>query len=107
MIRPATEFTYFSAKSKLCSLQIGESRGPTLTLQIPTDPHQVSGNEHSRSDFIKLSAWINTDSKVSVGCAGAVLSYLQKKKTVETMGAGQDATLHICNIEMFSLADVM
>ncbi|KAF8244532.1 hypothetical protein K440DRAFT_513134, partial [Wilcoxina mikolae CBS 423.85] len=104
LIRPSGEFSYDAAKRKLIALRIGEDSGPDI--QVPADLHDVSSDGQSRGKLLKLAAWINIDSKTTVGCAGAVLAYLQRKKAIET-GTNRNERLEISSVEMFSLANVM
>jgi len=104
LVRAAGEFAYESARSKLVALRIGQEYGPDII--IPTDLHDVSGRGQSRGKLLKLASWIELNSRISVGCAGAVLAYLQRRK-VNAEGGVQGEGLQVQSIEMFSLADVM
>ena len=104
-VRPASEFAYDNAKRKLIALRIGEENGPVVN--VPTDMHNVAGEDQMRGNLLRLVAWINMDSCITVGCAGAVLSCLQRKKAVGMYGNDVNERLHIGSIEMFSMADVM
>ena len=104
LVRPAGEFSYDAAKRKLIALRIGEDSGPDI--QVPADLHDVSSDGQSRGKLLKLAAWINIDSKITVGCAGAVLAYLRRKKAIEA-GTDRNEGLEIRSVEMFSLANVM
>jgi DNA mismatch repair protein MSH5 len=104
-IRPINEFSYQTARSKLIALRIGEDHGPDI--QVPADLHDVfSDGGQSRGNLLKLAAWIDIDSRITVGCAGAVLAYLQRKKAIEE-GANREGVLAIQSVEMFSLQNVM
>jgi DNA mismatch repair protein MSH5 len=104
-VRPASEFAYDSARSKLIALRIGEENGPVVN--VPTDMHNVAGENQMRGNLLRLVAWINMDSRITVGCAGAVLSCLQRKRAVGMDGDDVNERLQIGSIEMFSMADVM
>jgi len=104
-VRPASEFAYDNAKRKLIALRIGEENGPVVN--VPTDMHDVAGEDQMRGNLLRLVAWINTDSRITVGCAGAVLSCLQRKKAAGMYGNDVNERLQIGSIEMFSMADVM
>lgn len=108
-IRPAAEFSYDSAKGKLVAINIGEESGPPLVLQTPGDIRDISGEQRRRSNLLRLAGWINVDSRVTVGCAGAVLTYLQRKASIESVGSGgaNDGGITVAAVEMWSMSDVM
>ncbi|KAI5853195.1 DNA mismatch repair protein MutS, partial [Morchella snyderi] len=107
-IRPTAEFSYDTARSKLISIRIGESNGPSITIQTPGDLHDISAGSRRRGNLLRLSGWINVESKVTVGCAGAVLTYLQRKASIDGgPGEGDGGGILVAEIEMWSMADVM
>ena len=62
-----------------------------------------------RGRLLELSAWIDLDNVASIGCVGAVLTYLQRKRASEYLQDDADAELayRVQTIEMFSLAGIM
>lgn len=109
-IRPTVEFSYASARDKLAAINIGEDSGPVLTLQTPGDIHDISGGQQRRGNLLRLAGWINVDSRITVGCAGAVLTYLQRKASIESVHVGSgygDEIIAMAGIEMWSMSDVM
>ncbi|KAA8567184.1 hypothetical protein EYC84_010241 [Monilinia fructicola] len=115
--RPAAEFYYEAAKNKLASLEIAGMTGGGMTLATPGDDFggdrkhdqaELSGTgRHGR--LMRLAGWIDLDSRLSIGCAGAVLSYLGRRRSVEYLPNDEAALIafRIRTIEMFSLADIM
>ena len=97
-VRPAAEFKYDSGREKIISLRIGESAGPVLAGE------ETDGGRRGR--LLKLASWVDVDSKVTVGCAGAVLTHLQRRRAVER-DETEEGGMVIAQIEMFSLKDVM
>ena len=59
--------------------------------------------------LLRLAGWIDVDSRITVGCAGAVLTYLQRRKAAEYLPGDRSANLafRIATIEMFSLSGTM
>lgn len=109
-IRPTAEFSYASARDKLATINISEESGPPLTLHTPEDIHDLSGGQQRRGNLLRLAGWINVDSKITVGCAGAVLAYLQRKASIESVHVGSgrgDDGIAVAGIEMWSMSDVM
>ncbi|KAI9685968.1 MAG: MutS protein msh5 [Bathelium mastoideum] len=116
-IRPSGEFSYEGGKSKLLSLNIGVGDGPRLEFVVPGD---VTAN-NGFSDFddadrgsiqgrlLRLSAWIDFTSHVTVGCVGALITYLQRRRAASFLPgdvAGQ-AMFRISVLEMFTLSGSM
>lgn len=115
--RPNAEFGYDSARNRLVNLRIGQEGGPTVTFVVPGDvvahnDDQSLGDNgfHGRqASFLRLSGWINLESRLTVGCAGAVLAYLQRRRATTYLPGDRDAEsmLKIAIVEMFSLKDSM
>ena len=114
--RPTSEFGYDSGKVKLANLRIGQPDGPTVTYAVPgdvvaSDDHlgyedEQSGRQHA---LLRLSGLVNMDSRITVGCAGAVLSYLQRRRATTFLPGDRDAEdmFRVGTIEMFSLGGSM
>ncbi|OBT67805.1 hypothetical protein VE03_02464 [Pseudogymnoascus sp. 23342-1-I1] len=119
--RPSTEFQYESAKSKLVNLnfELSGSNGPHMQFSTPDD--ELMGNMGYIQDLdeyeaaghqgrlLRLAGCIDLESRVSIGCAGAVLSYLARRRMTEYLPEDQEALVafHVNTIEMFSLANMM
>lgn len=115
--RPTAEFGYDSSRNKLVNLRIGQHGGPRVTFVVPgdvvTDQDDLNGGDHGfagrQGQLLRLSGWINLDSRITVGCAGAVLSYLQRRRTTTYFPGDQAAAamFRVATIEMFSLSGTM
>ncbi|QSZ29053.1 hypothetical protein DSL72_003563 [Monilinia vaccinii-corymbosi] len=115
--RPAAEFYYEAAKNKLASLDIEGARGAGMVLATPGDDFTGDRN-HDQAELsgagrqgrlIRLAGWIDLDSRLSIGCAGAVLSYLGRRRSVDYLPNDEAALIafRIRTIEMSSLTDMM
>ncbi|KAI7476960.1 hypothetical protein KC364_g5395 [Hortaea werneckii] len=115
--RPGAEFSYDAAMNKLVNLRIGQQGGPRVTFVVPGDviTEQEDCNDPN-ADFIgrqgqllRLSGWINTESRTTVGCAGAVLSYLQRRRSTSYLPGDTNSSsmFRITTVEMFSLSGFM
>ncbi|KAI7782338.1 hypothetical protein LA080_013613 [Diaporthe eres] len=64
-------------------------------------------NDERHARELQLATWINLDSRFSVGCAGAVLGDIQRRKAAEYLSHDPDAkfAFRIRSIEMFTLRD--
>lgn len=115
--RPSAEFRYDASRKRLVNLRIGQHDGPRVTFVVPGDilpqPASRAVDEYDLPDrqgqLLRLSGWINLESRLTVGCAGAVLSYLQRRRaTAYLPGDGEASGLfRVDTIEMFSLAESM
>ena len=115
--RPNPEFSYEEAKNKLVNLQSMLTGGEGLRFLIPgesltyDDGHDQNefGSTSRQGKLLRVSGWINLDSKVSVGCIGAVLTYLQRKRAAEFLQDDPDAqqAYRITSMEMFSMEGSM
>ena len=115
--RPNPEFSYEGAKNKLANLQsilIGEEG---VRFLIPGDSltyddgqgHDEFGSTSRQGKLIRISGWINLDSRVSLGCVGAVLTSLQRKRSAEFLQDDPDGqqAYRITSMEMFSMQGKM
>ncbi|KAI9708990.1 MAG: hypothetical protein M1812_007803 [Candelaria pacifica] len=116
-VRPSPEFNYDAAKNKLVNLRIGSDTGPHIIFATPGDV--VTGGGYGGDDevgfagrqgkLLRLSGWIDFESPLTVGCAGALLTYLQRRRAVGFLPGEPAANLgfRITTIEMFSLKGMM
>ncbi|KAF2264564.1 hypothetical protein CC78DRAFT_580350 [Lojkania enalia] len=114
-VRPSPEFYYEAAKNKLVYLNLGEDDGPQVTFVVPGDVIAVDGLGESENavgrlaQLLRLSGWIDMESRLTVGCAGALLSYLQRRRAAAYLPGDEAAysMFRISTLEMFSLRDTM
>ena len=116
-LRPSTEFQYEAGKRKLVEVQSGKDNNPSASFLIPGDDGLSAGygkaNEvgytNHQGRLLRLSGRLDLESQLSVGCAGAVISYLQRRRAVQYLPGDQDATraFGIGGIEMFTLENIM
>ncbi|KAK4993873.1 chaperone ATPase hsp78 [Elasticomyces elasticus] len=116
-VRPSSEFAYTAAKTRLVNLNIGSDEGPSVTFVVPGDI--LAGEEgHLNSERglagrqarqLRLAGWIDIDSRLTVGCAGAVLTYLQRRRAAGFLPGDEHANqlFRISTVEMFSLSGSM
>ena len=71
--------------------------------------HDEFGSTNRQGKLLRISGRINLDSKVSVGCVGAALTYLQRKRAAEFLQDDPDAqqAYRITRMEMFSISGTM
>lgn len=68
-----------------------------------------AGYTRRRGKLLKLTAKIDIESRLTLGCAGAILTYLQRRRAVEYLpgDANADSLFQISNLATFSLKGVM
>lgn len=114
--RPSPEFSYEAGKNKLINLNLSTDGGPDVSFITPgyDDAYETygRGNEAGftgrQGKLLRLSAWIDMESRLTVGCACALLTYVGRRQVVENLPDGTAAgTFSIVSIEMFSLQGMM
>ncbi|OJD26055.1 hypothetical protein ACJ73_02570 [Blastomyces percursus] len=115
-VRPVQEFNVEVAKLKLASLQFGTSRsktrflvpGDTFSLNQHGDENDLGFTDH-QGRLLNISGSIDMDNGISIGCAGAIITYLQRKRAAEclTRVSSESELFNIKSLEMRSLKDTM
>lgn len=114
--RPSSEFSYDGGKSKLANLRSSANAEAQAALKTPGDIDtydKYSGDKVNctghQGNLLKLSAKIDLESRLTIGCAGAVLTYLQRKRAVHYLPGDEDANsaFRISAIAMFNLNGFM
>lgn len=76
------------------------------------DPDQIDdeslGFTLQEGRLLHMASSIDMENTVTVGCAGAVLAYLQRRRTTESMTSiGSVDNFQVRSVEMFSLTGTM
>jgi DNA mismatch repair protein MSH5 len=116
-VRPTPEFSYEGGLNKLLSLSVRLEDEGKVEFLVPGDAAlfdedispQDLGLTRRRGKILQLSARIDLDNKVSIACAGAVIGYLQRKRSAQYLPNDPDAHTVWCikHFEMFSLRGTM
>ncbi|KIW34581.1 uncharacterized protein PV07_01356 [Cladophialophora immunda] len=115
-IRPTPDFNYEDALNKLVGL-CSFAENPATQFLVPGDsmvyderlqPEEL-GLTKRRGKLMQISSWLNLDNKVSIGCAGAVISWLQRRRSAAYLPGDPDAnqTFRVARLEMFNLRGTM
>lgn len=111
----STDFRYDTGKAKLLALDL-ETLGHQSVLYTSVADEMVNeadgfgGEENSKqARLMRLGTLINLDSRLTIGCAGALLGDLQRRRTAHYLPNDPDALVgfRIKSIEMFALFDSM
>ncbi|KAG0262020.1 MutS protein msh5 [Actinomortierella ambigua] len=111
-IRPSNEFMYDMAKSKLLSLVLSQGFRRHASRSLNQDQREVESSGdidplvsaedyRRRQGLIDLSNTIDLDNVDSIGCAGALLSYLSRTRPLHT-ASDMNRTI-VLDIATFSL----
>jgi DNA mismatch repair protein MSH5 len=111
-IRPSQEFSHEGAKTKLINLESIFS-----TFLVPGDPttyddeldHDNFGSTNRQGKLLRLSSWIDFESRIGIGCMGAVLTHLQRRRAADYLPDDPDAqwAFRVRDLEMFTLQKTM
>lgn len=115
-MRPLADFKYELALHKLSNLSTLH-RTTGVRFLVPGEEEQPNesivedevGMTDERGRSLHISGSVNLESRVSVGCAGAIITYLQRKKASEYLHGdpAADAAYPILRLETFSLKNTM
>ncbi|KAF7718142.1 Uncharacterized protein PECH_005592 [Penicillium ucsense] len=113
--RPGQEFDPSSAQASLTSLKSLRSFENRSRFLVPdgglgdydeVDPQDI-GFSAQEGRLLHVSSSVDLENIVSVGCAGAVLADLQRRRALTGSVGVIDNTFKIRHLEMFSLRDTM
>ncbi|KAF4637415.1 hypothetical protein G7Y89_g664 [Cudoniella acicularis] len=105
--RPSTDFNYEKAKDKLVNLHLSADDAPELVFRTPGDGLQAEDDAGRQGKLLRLAGWMDLDSFLTVGCAGAILAQISRRKSIEYLPNDRAAMVafQIRTIEMFTLSD--
>ncbi|KAF6234396.1 hypothetical protein HO173_007429 [Letharia columbiana] len=116
-IRPSQEFSYDAGKNKLINLRLFADGSPEISFITPADndPYDDygegigAGYTGRQGQLLRLSASIDIESRLTIGCAGALLTYVTRRKAVKYLpnDVNPGNSFRISTIEMFSLKGIM
>lgn len=105
----SAQFDYESGKEALARLELGLSRSdPLQVISAEDEPAQCIGSSAHYS-LMRLAETINLESFLSIGCAGAVLHDLERRRATEDQLSDNDRALffHVKAVQMSTSADTM
>ncbi|KAJ5358895.1 DNA mismatch repair protein MutS core [Penicillium cataractarum] len=115
-VRPNQEFSFSNAQISLVALDMSSSHEERIRFFVPssglTGPEEVNPEDMGFSlhegRLLHVSSSVDMDNPVSIGCAGAVLTHLQRRRATATrIGPLDDCPFKVQSLEMFSLQDSM
>lgn len=115
-VRPSQEFSYLNAKNKLAALEISSEHEQRIKFLVPhnglIDPEHMDTEslDFTLKDgrLLHMPGSIDLENKATIGCAGAVLTYLQRRRaTICTSSDETSSYFQVRAIEMLSLQGTM
>ncbi|KAI1365065.1 putative MSH5 protein [Xylaria arbuscula] len=107
----STDFRYETGKNKLADLHISMNGSQSMTYATIVDNNVLEdqGRGSRQGQLMRLATIINLDSQISIGCAGAVLSDIQRRRTIQYLPNDPDAlaAFGVRSVQMFSLFNSM
>ncbi|KAI0478736.1 muts domain V-domain-containing protein [Xylariaceae sp. FL0804] len=111
----SADFRYEPAKDKLLSLDLAMPGPQTMLYTSVVDDAKIEGDDYGGPEgsrqgrLIRLGTSINLDSRLTVGCAGALLGDIERRRTAQYLPNDPDALVlfRIRSVEMFSLFNSM
>ncbi|OGM44275.1 DNA mismatch repair protein Msh5 [Aspergillus bombycis] len=116
-VRPSQEFSYLNAKNKLVALEISSEHEQRIRFLVPhnglvdTEQMDTESLDFTLQDgrFLHMPSSIDMENKVTIGCAGAVLTHLQRRRAT-VISASSDETssyFQVRAVEMLGLRGTM
>lgn len=115
--RPSPEFNYESGKNKLINLRLFANSSSDVSFITPGDNDPCddfgdatnAGHTDRRGQMMRLASSIDIESRLTIGCAGALLTYMARRKAIRNLPDSFDANNSFCiyTVEMFSLRNMM
>ncbi|EAW22755.1 MutS family protein MSH5 [Aspergillus fischeri NRRL 181] len=115
-IRPSQEFGHSNATAKLAALEVASAHEQRIKFFVPhnglIDPEQLDaeslGFTLQEGRLLHMASSIDMENPVTIGCAGAVLAYIQRRRTTDSITTlGSTGAYQVRSVEMFSLKGTM
>ncbi|PLB43783.1 DNA mismatch repair protein Msh5 [Aspergillus steynii IBT 23096] len=114
-VRPSQEFGHASAISKLVSLDISSRHEEQIRFLVPHAGLVDADHMDTESlDFtlqegriLHMGGSIEIQNTVTMGCAGAILTHLQRRRATMSSGNGTIEIFRIASVEMVGLKGTM
>ncbi len=102
---------------KLVNLESAISRNDGTTFFVPGDAstleddqdHENFGSTNRQGKLLRLSSWIDFENRVGIGCMGAILTHLQRRRAADYLPDDPDAqwAFRVRSLEMVTLQNTM
>ncbi|KAL3463308.1 muts domain V-domain-containing protein [Aspergillus heterothallicus] len=111
-IRPPQEFNHSNAKNKLVALEISSRHEDRFKFLVPhgglVDTDQL---DNENLDFtlqegrhLHMASFLDLENKVTLGCAGAILTYLQRRRSSDLIAGDTASASELYQIRSFEMS---
>lgn len=117
--RPSQEFSVSNAKDRLVALEVSSTHEQRLRFLVPDggisgpqemNPEDMGFTVHE-GRLLHISSSVDMDNPITLGCVGAILGYLQRRRSPATsmdpIGPTDECPFQVRSLEMFSLENTM
>ena len=118
--RPSPEFNYDTGKNKLMNLDLFAKSSSEVSFITPGDNGDYddsgdgtdTGYTARQGRLLRLSASVDMESRLTIGCAGALLTYVARRKAIEYVpddvyDVYASNSFRVSVLEMFSMKNTM
>ncbi|KAL4886538.1 muts domain V-domain-containing protein [Aspergillus karnatakaensis] len=115
-VRPSQEFNPAHAKNKLVALDISTKHEDRFKFLVPhnglvdTDQLDTANVDFTLQEgrHLHIASYLDLENKVTLGCAGAILTYLQRRRSSDMVAEGTASGLYqVTSFEMATLNGTM
>ncbi|KAL4786062.1 muts domain V-domain-containing protein [Aspergillus varians] len=115
-VRPSQEFNPSNARNKLVALKISSRHEELFKFLVPHNGLvDTDGLDSENLDFtleegrhLHMASFLDLENKVTLGCAGAILTYLQRRRSSDLVPGSTDSGLYqVTSFEMSTLNGTM
>ncbi|CAG8943853.1 unnamed protein product [Penicillium salamii] len=114
-VRPTAEFSYSNAESKILALDLSSTHEDRIRFFVPQNglagPEEVASEEMGftlrEGRLLHISSSVDMENPVTIGCVGAILTYLQRRRAVAPTVLEETSEYRIRALQMFNLDDTM
>ncbi|KAL4872765.1 muts domain V-domain-containing protein [Aspergillus spectabilis] len=115
-VRPSQEFNHSDAKNKMVELEISTRHEDRFKFLVPhnelvdTDQLDTENMEFTLQEgrHLHMASYLDLENKVTLGCAGAILTYLQRRGSSGMVAGGTASELYqVTSVEMSTLSGTM
>ncbi|KAG2415426.1 hypothetical protein HFD88_006617 [Aspergillus terreus] len=114
--RPSQEFNYVNARNKLAAFEISSTHENRIRFLVPhnglvdTEELDTDNLDFTLQEgrLLHMASSIDMANAVTIGCAGAILTHLQRRRATISESSDQSCSVFRVNsIEMFCLTETM
>lgn len=114
-VLPTSEFSYSNAESKLLTLDISSTHEDRIRFYVPqtglVGPEEVNSEEIGftlrEGRLLHMSSSVDMENPVTIGCVGAILTYLQRRRAAASTAPGETSKYRVQAVQMFKLQNTM